>query len=72
MYEFVVVMTGIQVQDLFSDKACIVKINCFFTAAWLYETEMSMIGKDVLQSTVSDGKCFRQDLDFSVIKGKFW
>lgn len=34
------------------------------------ETEPSLLGKSVLQSTFSDGHCFRPDFDISVIKGK--
>eukprot|EP00066_Takifugu_rubripes_P023862 XP_011613128.1 PREDICTED: HAUS augmin-like complex subunit 8 isoform X1 [Takifugu rubripes] len=35
-----------------------------------HETELSMIGKSVLQSTFSDGHCFGPDFDISVIKDK--
>lgn len=56
-------------------KLCIVhvlsKLNCFFTATRSYETELSTVGKDFLQSTFSDGHYFIQDWDISVIKGKF-
>uniref|UniRef100_A0A3P9HSN3 HAUS augmin-like complex, subunit 8 n=1 Tax=Oryzias latipes TaxID=8090 RepID=A0A3P9HSN3_ORYLA len=34
------------------------------------ETEPSLLGKSVLQSTFSDGHCFRPDFDISVIKEK--
>ncbi|XP_024134101.2 HAUS augmin-like complex subunit 8 [Oryzias melastigma] len=34
------------------------------------ETEPSLLGKSVLQSTFSDGSCFRPDFDISVIKDK--
>nr|XP_046247994.1 HAUS augmin-like complex subunit 8 [Scatophagus argus] len=34
------------------------------------ETEQSLLGKSVLQSTFSDGHCFRPDFDISVIKDK--
>ncbi|CAK6955398.1 HAUS augmin-like complex subunit 8 [Scomber scombrus] len=34
------------------------------------ETEPSLLGKSVLQSTFSDGHCFRPDFDISVIKDK--
>lgn len=35
------------------------------------ETDTLLLGKSVLQSTFSDGHCFRPDFDISVIKGKF-
>ncbi|XP_023260990.1 HAUS augmin-like complex subunit 8 [Seriola lalandi dorsalis] len=34
------------------------------------ETEPSLLGKSILQSTFSDGHCFRPDFDISVIKDK--
>uniref|UniRef100_A0A3Q3XPS7 HAUS augmin-like complex, subunit 8 n=1 Tax=Mola mola TaxID=94237 RepID=A0A3Q3XPS7_MOLML len=40
------------------------------TSTTLQETEPSLLGKSVLQSTFSDGHCFRPDFDISVIKDK--
>lgn len=42
----------------------------FFTAMMSRETEPSLLGESVLQSTFSDGHCFRPDFDISVIEGK--
>ncbi|KAE8294229.1 HAUS augmin-like complex subunit 8 [Larimichthys crocea] len=35
-----------------------------------HESEPSLLGKSILQSTFSDGHCFLPDFDISVIKGK--
>ncbi|KAM7388310.1 hypothetical protein PAMP_024496 [Pampus punctatissimus] len=40
------------------------------TSMTSHETEPSLLGKSVLQSTFSDGHCFRPDFDISVIKDK--
>ncbi|XP_040896629.1 HAUS augmin-like complex subunit 8 [Toxotes jaculatrix] len=40
------------------------------TSMMTRETEPSLLGKSILQSTFSDGHCFRPDFDISVIKDK--
>lgn len=55
----------------FSQSTCCLNVVCFFIAAVPHETELSMIGKSVLQSTFSDGHYFGPDFDISAIKGKF-
>uniref|UniRef100_A0A3Q1G028 HAUS augmin like complex subunit 8 n=1 Tax=Acanthochromis polyacanthus TaxID=80966 RepID=A0A3Q1G028_9TELE len=42
----------------------------FLIAMTPRETEPSLLGKSILQSTFSDGHCFRPDFDISAIKGK--
>ncbi|CAJ1060444.1 HAUS augmin-like complex subunit 8 [Xyrichtys novacula] len=39
------------------------------TTIMSHESDMSLLGKSVLQSTFADGHCFRPDFDMSVIKG---
>lgn len=41
----------------------------FLIATVPQESETLLLGKSVLQSTFSDGHCFRPDFDISVIKG---
>lgn len=41
-----------------------------FAAVISHDNEPSLLRKSVLQSTFTDGHCFRPDFDISVIKGK--
>lgn len=42
----------------------------FLTARMSSDTEPSLLGRSILQSTFSDGHFHRPDFDISVIKGK--
>ncbi|XP_026201726.1 HAUS augmin-like complex subunit 8 [Anabas testudineus] len=49
---------------------CSVTPQALATSMMSRENEPSLLGKSILQSTFSDGHCFRPDFDISVIKEK--